>query len=90
VVVPRARVWHRGGGSQGGAVPRATLYAVRNHLTVAARASCFRAPRVIWPLIVGYHLAHVLRTPARRSPAHLAAIVRGAWHAWRRQLGEEA
>lgn len=82
-VVPRARVWHLGGGSTGPASLLTTYYSVRNHLVVGRR---YGQPGVAWllpVLIVGYHLAFLLKSRERRTLAHLRALVEGAVAAWR-------
>jgi GT2 family glycosyltransferase len=88
--VPRARVWHRGGASIGPASARTTLYSVRNHLQLAARRGRWRPGQVIWPLVICYHLGHLLLDSRTRSTAHFGALARGTWHACRKQMGVES
>jgi len=85
-VAPRARVWHRGGGSTGPAAPRTTFYSVRNHLVVAGRYARRPVGRLVYPLVLAYHVAFLLRSQKRRSPAHARALVCAAWAALRGRL----
>jgi GT2 family glycosyltransferase len=89
MTVPRARVWHAGGASIGPRSARTTLYSVRNHLLVAASRTRWRDGRVVWPLIVAYHAAHLALNPGQWSREHVRALARGTWHAWTGRVGAE-
>ena len=82
-VVPQARVWHLGGGSTGPASPRTTYFSIRNHLVVGRRHGQPATRWLLPPLIVGYHLAFLLKSRQRRTPAHLRALAGGALAALR-------
>jgi len=89
-VVPAARVWHRGGGSTRPNWTGTTFYSVRNHLVVASRYG-HRAGRWVRPfLVLGFHVAFLLRSREHRSAAHLSALMRGTFAAWRARMGQQA
>lgn len=87
VVVPRARVWHRGGGSTDGPSPLTTFYSVRNHLVVVSRYAKRPLRRVLQPAIVVYHLAFIARSSERRTPEHVRAALQGGLAGLRGRLG---
>jgi GT2 family glycosyltransferase len=78
VVAPRAHVRHVGGASTGPASTLTTYYSVRNHLIVSARYG----GRRLMPLVLGYQLAYLARSPSRRTRGHLVAFARGARAGW--------
>jgi GT2 family glycosyltransferase len=87
VVVPNTRVLHLGQGSTGGTSPLLTFYSVRNHMVVAARYTRPIRRRLLMMLVLGYHVAYLVRTRDRRKSKHLVALARGAWAAWTGRLG---
>lgn len=86
VLVPTARVSHLGHGSTGGSSPLWTFYSVRNHLLVASRHAKLGRP-LLDPVVLGYHLAFLLRSRPSNQLKHFSALLTGAWAAWTGQLG---
>jgi hypothetical protein len=83
VLVPRARVRHRGGSATGGfASPTALYYHARNTMAVCERERPL--PPVARGLrrgvVVSAHLAQAARSPDRRAAA---AAVLGGWRDYR-------
>jgi GT2 family glycosyltransferase len=89
-VVPRAWVRHRGAGSTQPGWPGTTFYSVRNHLVVARRNARGPLAWLLPPLVLGYHLAFLMRSRDHRTATHLAALVRGTLAAWTSRMGPQA
>jgi GT2 family glycosyltransferase len=89
-VVPQAWVSHRGAGSTQPGWPGKTFYSVRNHLVVAGRNVRGPLTWVLPALVLGYHLAFLLRSRDQRTAAHLAALVSGTFAAWTSRMGPQA
>ncbi len=88
VVVPDARVWHRGSASTGGAASTTNLYYdTRNTIAVCERHRPLpRGPRALRRgVVVGAHLVQALRHPRRREAA--AAVLAGWRDARASRLG---
>jgi GT2 family glycosyltransferase len=87
LLVPSAKVWHRGQASTGGSSPISTYYSVRNHMTVAARYATPVRGTWVMPLVLAYQLAYLARSPRQRTRQHLLALASGARAAWAGEAG---
>jgi GT2 family glycosyltransferase len=84
-----ATVHHLGARSIGARSPRRLYFAARNHLRVAESAAPLPAPAAAArsAAIIGYNLLHALVTAPAPRVAGVSAVLRGAYHHYRRRYG---
>jgi GT2 family glycosyltransferase/glycosyltransferase involved in cell wall biosynthesis len=90
ICVPAASVYHQGGATIGRRSPRRVYFGTRNQLLLASRHGAGLPGIARSAMIVGYNLAHVLRSRDARSFAAALAAVRGARDHWRGRYGPDA